>query len=168
MGPDWERDGAAHDSRDVEEVLTLAVPLGCVQRSSLPRPTRVVEDTFVHRGSSVPAVMLRLDFASAKEAQQFVKLRLADLRACAGQPKDPYSGAPAPVTGIASTAAGITSTERTEPFAAPKKATWTELFRADGRRVYGLAVNVREARAKTVGLEELAARLAGDLPGGSS
>ncbi len=168
MGPDWERDGPAHDTRDVDEVLTLAVPLGCVQRSSLPEPTRVVEDTFVHRASSVPAVMLRMDFNTAKAARQFLELRLADLRACAGQSEDPYSGAPAPVTAITDTTVGITATERTEPFAAPKKATWTELFHADGSRIYGLAVNVREARAATVGLEGLAARLAAVQRIGSS
>ncbi len=161
LGPQWRRSGPAADRRDADEVLALVVPLGCVQRSELPRPVRVVEDTFLHKQSDVAAVALRLTFASRQDAREFLVLRRGDLRACRDQPDDPFSGAAAPVSGVRGAGGALSLSERTDPYAPRKRATWTELFIRDGRTVTGLAVNVGAEAGRSVDLAAVQARLVG-------
>jgi hypothetical protein len=159
LGPQWRRSGPAADRRDADEVLALVIPLGCVQRSPLPRPVRVVEDTFVHKRATVAAVALRLTFSTRRDARVFLAVREADLRACRNQPDDPFSGAAAPVSGVSPGRGGLSLSERTDPYARSKRATWTELFVRDGRTVTGLAVNVGAAGGRSVDLSAVRGRL---------
>ena len=96
---DGPGNGSPYQERDPGEVATTTLPLGCQQRSALPRPARVLQATYRTEDDTY-AVALRLRFDSAAQARQFKDDREADLRACLGQPDDPYSGTAAPVQSV--------------------------------------------------------------------
>jgi hypothetical protein len=96
---DGPGNGSPYQERDPGEVATTTLPLGCQQRSALPRPARVLQATYRSEDATY-AVALRLRFDSAAQARQFKDNRDADLRACLGQPDDPYSGTAAPVQSV--------------------------------------------------------------------
>lgn len=96
---DGPGNGSPYQERDPTEVAATTLPLGCQQRSALPRPASVLQATY-RKTDDTYAVALRMRFDSAAQARQFKDDREADLRACLEQPDDPYSGTPAPVQSV--------------------------------------------------------------------
>lgn len=92
--------GTAYQARDPDEIVETTIPLGCARRSPSPVPRNVLQSTYQHADTGAYAVVLRMRFESAGDAQEFAQVRRGDLVACRDQPDDPYSGAPAPVLDV--------------------------------------------------------------------
>ncbi len=141
LGRDWRVREPSAIPRDVDEVLALVIPLGCVQRSPLPAPTRVLETTYKHRTAKLDSVVLRMDFSTRAAVRQFLGNRNKDLRACRRQPVDEYSGAATPVRSVMTVTPLHTRSERFDPFVPARLGTWTEHFIARNTTIYALAVS---------------------------
>jgi hypothetical protein len=122
LGPGWQLrieesdaetglgNGTPYQSRDPYETAAAILPLGCEQRTAGPIPSNVLQATYQGPEPDDFAVALRLRFTTAAEADTFTSKLLDDLRDCARQPEDPYSGAPAPVQSVTTDQGAITAT----------------------------------------------------------
>ena len=149
---DGPGNGSPYQERDPAEVTTTTLPLGCQQRSALPRPARVLQATY-RTDDDTYAVALRLRFDTASQARQFKDTREADLRACHGQPDDLFSGTAAPVQSV-DTSSRTTRSTYTYP---GDDRPWTSLLVHAGADV--LTVDANPAEPSQVKWTELQAWL---------
>jgi hypothetical protein len=152
--------GTPFQQRDPDDVLPLLVPLGCEQRSALPRPDAVLEASYVHEGDDIPAVALRLRLGDAARAQQLVAALASDLRACQAQPADPVTGAGPPVAGVDEVGEGFTSV-RVDPIEDDPAQRFTEVVLPVGGDVVVVAVNLAPDDDRFAGAAAVAAAVAG-------
>ena len=146
---DGPGNGSPYQERDPGEVATTTLPLGCQQRSALPQPASVLQATYRTEDDTY-AVALRLRFDSAAQARQFKDDREADLRACLGQPDDPYSGTAAPVQSVDSSSRMTRTTYQYPGDDRP----WTSLLVHAGADVLTVDANpAKPSQVKWVELE---------------
>jgi hypothetical protein len=151
--------GTPWQERDPDDVLGLLVPLGCRQRSALPRPDAVLEATYARAGDGVPAVGLRLRLPDEARADALVAALAADVRACGAQAADPATGTGPPVARVADVGAGFTSL-RVDPVADDPAQRWTEVVVGVGSDVVVVAVNLAPGDERFAGPDAIAAAVA--------
>jgi hypothetical protein len=112
--------------RDPSEVAGLAVPLGCVDRGSLPRPRWALESDYAHASTRTIGLVVRLRFGTAHDATTFMRHRDAALATCAAQTSSDGVNSTGLVQALR-TVAGLTVSTRTEAGDLHDGSAWTEV-----------------------------------------
>ena len=147
----YQGNGTPNVARSPSEVAAIAVPLGCLVRTSLPVPRWALESDYAHRPDGTYAVAVRMRFATAAQARTFMAGRDHDLAACAGQ------AAPAGLVQHLTTGVDDTVSTRTDAGSLTDGSAWTELASRRGTDVLLVAANTPSGGAG----EFLAAAVAG-------
>jgi hypothetical protein len=131
----YQGNGTPNVARNPSEVAAIAVPLGCLTRTSLPVPRWALESDYVHQPDGTYAVAVRLRFATVAQARAFMSGRDHDLGACTGQP------APAGLVQHLTRGADDTVSTRTDAGSLTDGSAWTELASRRGSDVLLVAAN---------------------------